>query len=206
MSRWRGVLATLAGVAACVAGAFVVAPGIDAHVLGEFLRSGGSSPLLRAFDWAVGGAMSHGAIAALGAMPYVSARLYLWLARRSSRRLAAMVDQPGGEARFARWTRGLTFVLAAIQSYGFARFVEAIPGAVTDPGTAFVLRTTAVLTATVMCAVWVHGRFGGPDEDDVTAGPHSIGVRSALSLPQPRDDFRIPTPPQVEPAVAARDD
>ena len=149
-----GAARLIGAVLVCAVGAWVVAPGIDGRVLADYVRSDGAGPLLRLYDWLVGGALSRGAFLALGLLPYVTARIYLRLAKTLGPRAAALAGRTGT-------TRVLTLGFAAIQSYGFAQFVQSLPGAVAQPGVGFVARTVVVLTASAMAAMWMYERVGG---------------------------------------------
>src|ERR1043166_4658293 len=157
----RKTLFAIGGVVLCELLARVVAPGINDRVLGDYLRSGAPGALLKFYDLLVGGALARGAVLALGIMPFVSA----WILVRIGEMVVPMRDRVS-----RRWTRGLTFGLAVVQSYGFARFVESI-GAVDHPGTGFVARTMVLLTAGAMGVTWLAERFNAPSEPDRAPPP-----------------------------------
>ena len=142
LARWsKGALA-LGGLVLCEIGTRVGLPGLDGSVLSDYLVRTGGGFLLMSYNWLVGGALARGAVLALGLMPYVSAKIMLRLARSAFPRL-----DRADQRRLTRWTYGLTVGLSLIQSYGFARFVEAIPGAVANPGAGFIVRSIVILTA-----------------------------------------------------------
>lgn len=141
-----------------VLGAKIPIPGVNTEVLSDFFTGGTNNQLLNLSDWLVGGALSRGALLALGIVPYFSARIFLRLASALSPALANIRRQPGGPERIARWAPRLTFVLALLQSLGFARFVQTIPGAVAMPGPVFVLQVVTVLTASAMTVSWLAER------------------------------------------------
>ena len=91
------------------------------------------------------------------------------LARFVSPALDAKSNTSEGRKNLTGWTRGLTAGLALIQSYGFASFVQAIPGAVAHPGAGFIAQTMLVLTSgsLVMMALSerIAGMGDGPSED-----------------------------------------
>ena len=195
----HGILRKVGAVVACMIGARVVTPGINEQVIADFFRSGGVSPLLRVYDWLVGGAIGRGAVLALGLLPYVTARIYL--------RLAAVVSPKFGDpARRRRYTRGLTFGFSLIQSYGFARFVENLPGAVAQPGAGFIATTMLAMTASAMTAMWLfeppsdagdHATEGSTDTpESVVIEPQSPDV-PALAAPAPDLDVIRPREPVV---------
>lgn len=202
-ASWRKIALAAGGLLTCEIGARVVAPSINGGVLADYLRQVGGSPLLKLADWFVGGALSRGAVLALGIMPYISARVIMRLARSSVPAIAEMSETSAGRRRLDRWTRGLTFGLAAVQSFGFARFVQAVPGAVTHPGTGFIAQTMIVLTTGAMGVAWLAERMARQqDVDDPAADAieeiapgsaqlHAGQARPALPPPDVLD--RVPT-------------
>jgi len=131
----------------CEVGARVVAPGLNGQALRDFLQGGASTWLLRVYDWVVGGALSRGTVLAIGVMPYLSARIMMRLVRVTWPHLESWWKADSGIAKRTRVTRWVTTGLALVQSYGFAKFVQSVPGVVADPGVAFLAKTMAVLTA-----------------------------------------------------------
>ena len=143
----RKVALAAAVLAVCEIGGRIVAPGLNGQAIHDFLQAGGSSSLLRLYDWVVGGALSRGGLLAIGIMPYLSARIIMRLARGTSPQLKSWWETESGIAKRTRLTRWLTGGLALVQSIGFAKFVQNIPGAVEHPGIGFLAGTMAVLTA-----------------------------------------------------------
>ena len=162
---WRKTGLALATLVVCEIGARIVAPGLNAQVLRDFLRGESGGWLLRVYDWVVGGALSRGAVLAIGIMPYVSARIFMRLARTFTRSNAD-VPSDAAERQRRTITRWLTGGLALVQSYGFAQFVQGIPGAVSNPGFAFLAKTVAVLTAGSIGAMLLSERLTRPRADD----------------------------------------
>jgi preprotein translocase subunit SecY len=198
-----GIARAIGGILACAIGARVVAPGINTGVLADFFRSGGASPLLRLYDWLVGGALARGALLALGVMPYISARIYLRLARI----VAPTVGEPARRKKLTRW---LTFGFSVVQSYGFARFAENLPGAVANPGPQFIATTMLALTASAMTAMWLWELPGAADEDTPPTSAEEADARS-VTMVQPYSIplLGVPAPElevlrQKEPVVVDR--
>jgi preprotein translocase subunit SecY len=131
----------------CEVGSRIVAPGLNGQALRDFLQAGASTWLLRVYDWFVGGALSRGGVLAIGIMPYLSARIMMRLARVTWPQLESWWRSESGIAKRTRLTRWITGGLALVQSYGFAKFVQNIPGVVAHPGVGFLAKTMAVLTA-----------------------------------------------------------
>jgi preprotein translocase subunit SecY len=107
-------------------------------------------------------------VLALGIMPYVTARIVM----RLGRTVAPAAYEPAGALNdpvaITRWTRRITFGCALLQSFGFARFVQSIPGVVTNPGVGFIAQTVIVLTTGAMGVAWLAERMASQrDSDDV---------------------------------------
>jgi len=194
------IVRTLGVAVACAIGARIAAPGIDTNAIGNFFRSGKAGELLRLYDWLVGGALGRGALFALGIVPYITVRIYL----RVASEFFPSLEVPAHRKRVTRW---LTFSAAVAQSYGFARFVQDLPGAVANPGTGFIVTTVGALTASAMTTMWLW-ELGTTYEDAGFEGddprPASITEPSARvpSLNAPTPEFE--TVRQKEPAVVDR--
>ena len=154
--RWRTTAAVACNVLLAAVGARIGIPGVHIERVRAFLHAmpGG---LLRVYDFLVGGGVSRAAIFAIGAVPYLQAKLYLYLARSVSSRIR-------GRTATARTRREVvrigTVVLALMQSWGFARFLEGIPGAVADPGIGFVSRTVLLVTGGAIVVSWLAETIG----------------------------------------------
>jgi preprotein translocase subunit SecY len=165
----KRVAMALGGLALFEAGVRLVLPGLIGPALGQYLRNGGGSLLLTLYDKLGGGGLSRGGVLALGILPYISATIMMRLARVISPPVDGLSASAEGRIRLRRWTRGLTVGLALIQSYGFARFVQGIPGAVMHPGFGFIAQAMAVLTAGSVVAMVVTEQLSAPaDDDDIT--------------------------------------
>jgi len=171
----RKVAVAVAILVVCELGARVVAPGLDGQALRDFLQAGSSTWLLRLYDWFVGGALSRGTVLAIGIMPYLSARIMIRLARVTWPRLEAWCQTDSGIAKRSRLTRWVTGGLALVQSYGFAKFVQNVPGVVADPGVAFLAKTMAALTAGAIGVMLLSEALMKPRDHDevVTHGEQS---------------------------------
>jgi preprotein translocase subunit SecY len=169
--------AALALLLATEVGARIVAPSINGEVLREYNRQTGGGGLLGLYDFLVGGALSRGAVLALGIMPYISARLYLRLARVVFPRVERLTTTEAGRARLKKLTRWLTGGFALVQSLGFALFVQKIPGVVAHPGLGFVVQTVAVLTSGALFCMYVAEKLKAPERSE---GPPSGTEESEL--------------------------
>src|SRR5687768_8418563 len=140
------ILFTLMALLIYRIGAHITAPGIDVGVLkAQFANLQGS--LFGVYDMFVGGALSRATVFALGIMPYISASIMFQL-------LAAVVptiekmqkEGEDGRKKLTQWTRYTTVGLALLQGYGYAVFVQSIPGAVRNPGFFYLASTALILT------------------------------------------------------------
>jgi preprotein translocase subunit SecY len=168
---WRKVALALGGLLVLEGGARIAAPDLNGQALGDYLHNGGGTWLLTLYDRLGGGGLSRGGVLALGIMPYLSARIMVRLARVVSPAMEEMSGTSEGQRRLTRWTRVLTVGLAVVQSYGFARFVEGIPGAVTHPGMGFITQTMLVLTTGSIVAMALSERITRPDDEELRDPP-----------------------------------
>jgi preprotein translocase subunit SecY len=109
--------------------------------LSQYIERAGT-PLLRLYNLIGGGALARGSVFALGIAPYLSARVMMFLARHANPGVAALTP-----SRKKWWTRGLTVGLSLIQSAGYAKFTQNLPGAVSQPGLAYTAELMLVLTS-----------------------------------------------------------
>jgi preprotein translocase subunit SecY len=187
---WRRAGLAIATLLVCEVGARIVLPGLNGQALRDFLQTGSSTWLLRLYDWFLGGALSRGTALGIGIMPYLSARIYLRLARVISPRIAVLRDTDRGRDTLTRWTRWLTGGLALVQSYGFARFAEQIPDVVAHPGAAFLAKTMAVLTSGALGVMFLSERLTKPADDDSPVA-HDAPSSSETKLDRSREVARL---------------
>jgi preprotein translocase subunit SecY len=136
-------------------GSHITVPGLDVGALREqFGQLEGT--FFGIYDMFVGGGLSRATILALGIMPYISASIMFQL-------LAAVfptiekLQKEGEEGRkkLTQWTRYTTIGLSAAQAYGYASFLQAIPGAVGTPGFLFTFTTVVTLTVGALFVMWL---------------------------------------------------
>jgi len=136
-------------------GSHITVPGLDVSALREqFGQLEGT--FFGIYDMFVGGGLSRATILALGIMPYISASIMFQL-------LAAVfptiekLQKEGEEGRkkLTQWTRYTTIGLSAAQAYGYAAFLQAIPGAVGTPGFLFTFTTVVTLTVGALFVMWL---------------------------------------------------
>ena len=156
--RYR-VLFTLALLAVYRLGAFVPTPGINTQLLGQlFDQSKGS--VLGLIDLFSGGNLRRLTIFALGIMPYITASIILQLLVVVWPYLERLQKEGElGRRKITQYTRYLTIVLSAFQSFTIALTLQrqSMNGEslVFHPGARFILMTMLTLTTGSAFIMWL---------------------------------------------------
>ncbi len=156
----KRVLFTLGLLAVFRVGGHIPTPGINADLLQQFFDQNRGS-VLGFVDLFSGGNLRRLTIFALGIMPYITASIILQLLTVVYEPLAKLQKEGElGRKKITQWTRYLTLLLSAIQSFGIAITLErqTVSGGVafvTDPGLAFVLMTVLTLTTGSVFIMWL---------------------------------------------------
>jgi preprotein translocase subunit SecY len=136
-------------------GAHITAPGVNVTALEEQFGAL-QDTLFGIYDMFVGGALSRATIFSLGIMPYISASIMFQLLAAVFPTVEKMQKEgEDGRKKLTQWTRYATVVLAFIQAWGYAVFLQGMQDAVLNPGIFFVLTTTLVLTTGAMFVMWL---------------------------------------------------
>jgi preprotein translocase subunit SecY len=136
-------------------GAHVVAPGIDVAALREFAGQL-QGTAFGIYDMFVGGGLSRATVFALGIMPYISASIMFQLLAAVFPAIEKMQKEgEEGRKKLTQYTRYATVGLSAIQAYGYAVFLQGIPGAVVNPGIGFTLMMILMLTTGAVFVMWL---------------------------------------------------
>jgi preprotein translocase subunit SecY len=156
----RRILFTLAMLAVYRVGIFVTIPGVNRVEMSHVVTRGGSGSLLGMFNLFSGGALQELSIFALGIMPYVSASIVMQLLTVVVPKLDQLNKEgEQGKRKINQYTRYGTIVLAGIQAYFIANYVESLSkgGAevVTNPGIGFTLMTILTLTTGTAFIMWL---------------------------------------------------
>ncbi len=156
----RRILFTLAMLAVYRVGIFVTIPGVNRVEMEHVVSRGGSGSLLGMFNLFSGGALEQLSIFALGIMPYVSASIVMQLLTVVVPKLDQLNKEgEQGRRKINQYTRYGTVVLAAVQSYFIANYVEGLSksGAevVTNPGFGFTLMTILTLSTGTAFIMWL---------------------------------------------------
>ncbi len=138
-------------------GAHITVPGVDYGALqAAFAQFQGT--LFGIYDMFVGGALSRATIFALGIMPYISASIMFQLLAAVFPTIEKMQKEGDeGRKKLTQWTRYATIVLAALQGYGYAIFLQSLNQgtAITRPGIVFIITTTMLLTIGAIFVMWL---------------------------------------------------
>jgi len=132
-------------------GGHIPTPGIDGAALTQYFEQARGT-LFGMFDLFVGGAFTKATVFALGIMPYISASIIIQLLGPVVpyfQRLQKEGEE--GRRKITQYTRYGTVLLAALQAYGTAIYLESLTGLgnqtiVFSPGWSF--RFVAILTLT----------------------------------------------------------
>ena len=156
----KRILFTLGMLAVYRLGGHIPTPGINADLLQQFFDSNRGS-FLGFVDLFSGGQLRRLTIFALGIMPYITASIILQLLTVVYEPLAKLQKEGEmGRKKITEWTRYLTLILSAMQSFGIALTLErsSISGGtayVTNPGWGFVLMTVLTLTTGSVFIMWL---------------------------------------------------
>src|SRR3954464_12237283 len=151
----KRILFTLAMLAVYRLGSHIPTPGINADALSQLFdqNSGGFLGYLNLFS---GGNFRRLTIFALGIMPYITASIILQLLTVVYEPLAKLQKEGElGRKKITQWTRYVTLILSAVQSFGIAYSLQKSGGFVLTPGVGFVLMTVLTLTTGSVFIMWL---------------------------------------------------
>jgi len=151
----KRVLFTLAMLAVYRLGGHLPTPGVNFLKLEDFFNQNRGS-LLGFVDLFSGGNLRRLTIFALGIMPYITASIILQLLTVVYEPLAKLQKEGEmGRKKITEWTRYITIILSAVQSFGIAIGLEKGGDFVLHPGPGFVLMTMLTLTAGSTFIMWL---------------------------------------------------
>jgi preprotein translocase subunit SecY len=159
----RRIIFTLIVIALYRVGVFVTTPGVDRTVMQSVVQ--GQGGLLGLFNLFSGGALANLSIFALGIMPYISASIIMQLMGLVSKQVEELKKEgESGRRKLEQWTRYGAVVLATLQSFGVAMWLEGMNNAdmgggrfgdvVTDAGWGFRILTVITLTTGTSLLMW----------------------------------------------------
>ena len=183
----RRILFTLGLLAVYRLGGHIPTPGINADLLQQFFDSNRGT-FLGFVDLFSGGQLRRLTIFALGIMPYITASIILQLLTVVYEPLAKLQKEGElGRKKITEWTRYLTLILSAMQSFGIALTLEKSSTGtggvayVTNPGWSFVVMTVLTLTTGSVFIMWLG--------EQIT----ERGVGNGMSLPVSYTHLTLPT-------------
>ena len=141
-------------------GGHVPTPGVDPIALGEFFKDS-QNTLFGLYDMFAGGAFKKVTVFALGIMPYISASIIIQLLGTVFPYFHKLQREgQEGRQKITQYTRYGTVLLAAIQAFGIAVFLENIQtrtgrGVVLFPGMGFKMLVCIILTTGTMFIMWL---------------------------------------------------
>src|SRR5512146_1595797 len=156
----KRIIFTLGLLAVYRLGGHIPTPGINADLLQQFFDQNRGT-FLGFVDLFSGGQLRRLTIFALGIMPYITASIILQLLTVVYEPLAKLQKEGElGRKKITQWTRYLTVILSAIQSFGIAITLQrsTVSGGVpfvTDPGIGFILMTMLTLTTGSAFIMWL---------------------------------------------------
>jgi len=151
----KRVLFTLGLLAVYRLGSHIPTPGINAARLAEFFEQNRGS-FLGFVDMFSGGNLRRLTIFALGIMPYITSSIILQLLTVVYEPLAKLQKEGElGRRKITQWTRYLTVILSAIQSFGIAATLQKQGDFVVNPGPGFILMTMLTLTTGSAFIMWL---------------------------------------------------
>lgn len=156
----KRIFFTLAMLAVYRIGVFITVPGVNRVEMENVISKGGSGSLLGMFNMFSGGALEQLSIFALGIMPYVSASIVVQLLTVVVPKLDQLNKEgEQGRRKINQLTRYGTILLATVQGYFIAQFLEGLSNqgsdVVADPGLAFKAMTVISLTTGTAFIMWL---------------------------------------------------
>jgi len=152
----KRILFTLAMLAVYRLGGHIPTPGINADKLSQFFEQNRGT-FLGFVDLFSGGQLRRLTIFALGIMPYITASIILQLLTVVYEPLAKLQKEGElGRKKITQWTRYLTVILSALQSFGIAiSLTRSGTDFVLVPGAGFILMTMLTLTTGSAFIMWL---------------------------------------------------
>src|ERR1700716_267844 len=151
----RRILFTLGRLAVYRLGGHIPTPGVNADKLAQFFEQNRGS-FLGFVDLFSGGQLRRLTIFALGIMPYITASIILQLLTVVYEPLAKLQKEGElGRKKITQWTRYITVILSAVQSFGIAWQLQRSGDFVVHPGPAFILMTMLTLTTGSAFIMWL---------------------------------------------------
>jgi preprotein translocase subunit SecY len=151
----KRILFTLALLFVYRLGGHIPTPGVNADKLAQFFDQNRGT-FLGFVDLFSGGQLRRLTIFALGIMPYITASIILQLLTVVYEPLAKLQKEGElGRKKITQWTRYITVILSAVQSFGIAFGLQKQGDFVLTPGIGFILMTMLTLTTGSAFIMWL---------------------------------------------------
>jgi len=156
----RRILFTLFILAVYRVGVFITIPGVNRVEMQHVVTKGGSGSFLGMFNMFSGGALQQFSIFSLGIMPYVTSSIVMQLLTVVVPKLDQLNKEgEQGRRKINQLTRYGTIVVASVQSWFLASFVEGqsrgAAEVVGSPGFGFHLLTVLTMTTGTTVIMWL---------------------------------------------------
>ncbi len=140
-------------------GTYIPLPGVDSRILADMFQQNAGG-LLDIFNMFSGGAFSRMTIFALNVMPYITVSIIIQILAVVYPYLAELKKEgEAGRRKINQYTRYGTVLMASVQGFGIALFLESIVlgdrAAVLDPGLFFRILTVVTLVGGTMFLMWL---------------------------------------------------
>lgn len=140
-------------------GSYIPIPSINPFFLSSFMSEDRAGGILGILDMFSGGSISRMTVLSLNVMPYISASIVVQLMSTISPTLSTLRKEgESGRRKLNQYTRYLTVLLAVVQGYGVAVWLEKFSSpmpAVIDPGLLFRITTVVTLTGGTLFVMWL---------------------------------------------------
>src|ERR1700716_3602035 len=151
----KRILFTLGLLAVYRLGGHIPTPGVNADKLQQFFEQNRGTAL-GFVDLFSGGQLRRMTIFALGIMPYITASIILQLLTVVYEPLAKLQKEGElGRKKITQWTRYITVILSAVQSFGIAVGLEKTGDVVINSRPGFILMTMLTLTTGSAFIMWL---------------------------------------------------
>src|SRR5690242_3549069 len=152
----KRIFFTLALLAVYRIGGHIPIPGVNSELFSQYIQQNRGT-LLGFVDLFSGGQFRKMTIFALGIMPYITSSIILQLLTVVYEPLAKLQKEGElGRKKITMWTRYLTLLLSAIQSFGIGWSLQhSTGGFVTNPGIGFLAMTVLTLTTGSVFIMWL---------------------------------------------------
>jgi preprotein translocase subunit SecY len=152
----RRIFFTLFILAVYRVGVFITVPGVNRAAMNHVVTRGGTGSFLGMFDMFSGGALQQFSIFTLGIMPYVTSSIVMQLLTVVVPKLDQLNKEgEQGRAKINQYTRYGTILVASVQAWFAASFVESMHGIVDDPGLGFHLLTVLTMATGSTVIMWL---------------------------------------------------